>query len=421
VPHAIAIRGQCKVDMGRLCGDLTTVCETHMDFLDKPDNLDRYVFLLNVLGDGYGGLEHRWSSSLVCSRKDLPRRSDDSISVGYRKFLGLCSHEYFHLWNVKRMKPAVFSPYHLQDESHTGLLWVFEGITSYYDDLALRRSGLIDNASYLDLLGQTITKVLRGSGRFRQSVEESSYDAWTKFYKQEANAGNAIVSYYAKGSLIALALDLTLRDRTDNACTLDDVMRECWKRFGEGTGGMPERGLEAVASELCGEDLSDFFESYVRGTIDIPLELLLAKMGIGYHLRTALGRRDVGGGEGQPSQMPGSWLGCDLVTRAGQSVFSVVQADGPAEKAGLATGDIAVAMDNLKLTSANLATRLREHHSEDGVTITAFRRDELMRFRVTLEEPPMNTCYLTIADDDRHAERLRSWLGESSEADLQEV
>ena len=421
VPHAIAIRGQCTVDMGRLCGDLTTVCETHMDFLGKPDNLDRYVFLLNVLGDGYGGLEHRWSSSLVCSRKDLPRRSDDGVSDGYRKFLGLCSHEYFHLWNVKRMKPAAFTPYQLQDESHTGLLWVFEGITSYYDDLGLRRSGLIDDTSYLELLGQTITKVLRGSGRFKQSVEESSYDVWTKFYKQESNAGNAIVSYYAKGSLIALALDLTLRDRTDNACSLDDVMRECWQRFGEESGGMPERGLEAVASELCGEDLSDFFESYVRGTIDIPLELLLAKMGIGYHPRIAQGPRDAGGSEGTASNTPGSWLGCNLVARAGQSVFSVVQADGPAEKAGLAAGDIAVAMDNLKLTSANLAIRLREHHAGDSVTITAFRRDELMRFRVALEEAPNDTCYLTIADDDRHVDRLRSWLGESRGGDLQEV
>ena len=170
VPHTIAIRGHARVDMSRMCHDLQRVCAQQMQLLGVPDDLDRYCFLLHAPDKGYGGLEHRWSSSLVCARDSLPLRKDADVSDDYRTFLGLVSHEYFHLWNVKRMKPEVFTPYDLSSETHTGLLWVFEGITSYYDDLALVRSGLITVESYLELVGQTITRVLRGPGRHRQGL-----------------------------------------------------------------------------------------------------------------------------------------------------------------------------------------------------------------------------------------------------------
>jgi predicted metalloprotease with PDZ domain len=413
IPHAIAINGQSRADMGRICGDLAKICETHMEFLSKPADLDRYLFLLMVHGNGYGGLEHRWSSSLVCSRKDLPHRGEEEVTDDYRSFLGLCSHEYFHLWNVKRMKPAAFTPYDLRDESHTGLLWVFEGITSYYDDLALLRSGLITPESYLELLGKTITRVIRGRGRFRQNVEESSYDAWTKFYKQESNASNAIVSYYAKGSLIALALDLTLRINSDNSISLDKVMQECWRRFGESGEGMPESGLESIASELSGTDLSNFFDNHVRGTSDLPLGSLLSDVGIQYHLRQSQGRRDNGGKPGNDSKSSPTWLGAELIIRGGRDVFKLVHADSPAEEAGLAAGDYAVALDNLQLTAGNIDNRLREYHSGDKVTLTVFRRDELIRLGITLKTPPADTCYLTEKTDCSEAEEARksAWLG----------
>jgi predicted metalloprotease with PDZ domain len=272
VPHVIAIRGNTKADMARLCHDLQTLCSFHMQMLGAPRDLDRYVFLLHAPGSGYGGLEHRWSSSLVSERDSLPIRGDEGVSPEYRTFLGLVSHEYFHLWNVKRLKPAAFTPYDLSQESHTELLWVFEGITSYYDDLTLVRCGLIPAAGYLELLGQTITRVIRGQGRRRQSVAESSFDAWTKFYKQDANAGNAIVSYYTKGSLIALALDLKLRTETEGRVSLDDVMRACWEKWGETGEGMPEHGLEEASAEVSGLDLGAFFDAAVRGTGELALE-----------------------------------------------------------------------------------------------------------------------------------------------------
>ena len=215
VPHAMTLTGHHRADQARLARDLQRICEYHIRLFGEPAPVQRYLFQVMITGDGYGGLEHRSSTSLLCSRDDLPRADQDEVSDGYRSFLGLCSHEYFHTWNVKRIKPAAFVPYDLSREAHTTLLWAFEGFTAYYDDLALARTGLISRSSYLELLGQTITRVLRGSGRLKQPVADSSFDTWTKFYKQDENAPNAIVSYYTKGSLVALTLDLLIRRGSD--------------------------------------------------------------------------------------------------------------------------------------------------------------------------------------------------------------
>ena len=399
IPHAIAIRGKTRVDMGRLCHDLETLCERHMSLLGVPRGFDRYVFLVYAAGVGYGGLEHRWSSSLVCTRDNLPARGDDTVGDAYRTFLGLASHEYFHSWNVKRMKPAVFTPYDLSVETHTGLLWVFEGITSYYDDLALVRSGLITEKSYLELLGRTISRVLRGSGRLKQSVEASSFDAWTKFYKQDANAPNAIVSYYAKGALIALALDLKMRHETLGRVSLDDVMKACWQRWGETGVGMPEDGFEAVAAEVSGLDLDDFFQASVRGTGELPLDALLQTHGIQYHVRASSGSSDKGGQKLDNAKQRGVWLGATLAESNGKSSFTSVVNCGPAELAGIAPGDEAVALDGLLLTSANADKRLKAYRDGDELDLVIFRGDELVSTRIRLTSAPLDTCYLELVED----------------------
>jgi predicted metalloprotease with PDZ domain len=412
IPHAIAARGHDTIDLARICRDLTTVCEQHHKLLGAPSTLDRYLFLLTVVDKGYGGLEHRWSSSLICGRDDLPRPGKSAVSEAYRKFLGLCSHEYFHLWNVTRMKPAAFTPYDLADESYTGLLWVFEGITSYYDDLTLVRSGVITPESYLELLGQTITRVLRAPGRLRQSVEESSFDAWTKFYKQDVGSPNFIVSYYAKGSLIALALDLTIRRMTGDEYSLDDVVRECWKRYGETGEGMPERGLESVVRDVCDIDLDDFFERYVRGTTDIPLDQPLLDAGVRLNLRPADNAKDKGGKPSGEDARPVPWLGAALNVADGKSVFGTVIAGSPAERAGLAPGDEAVALNELRIDAQNLEARLSEFSPGDRVRLDVFRRDQFLRLSVTLAEPPADTCYLVSdeAAEAAAARRRAAWL-----------
>ena len=413
IPHAIAIRGDTRVDMARLCHDLQTICEQHMSLLGVPADLDRYLFLLNAPGTGYGGLEHRWSSANICSRDNLPAKGDEGVSDEYRTLLGLLSHEYFHLWNVKRMKPAAFVPYDLSRETHTELLWVFEGVTSYYDDLALVRSGLISVESYLELVGQAVTRVLRGAGRRRQSVAESSFDAWTKFYKQDANAANSIVSYYAKGSLIALSIDLKLRSETGGEASLDDVMRVAWDRWGETGAGMPEDGFEKLCAEVSGLDIGDFLDAAVRGTGELPLEPLLGSHGITYQLRRATGSKDKGGKAAGNGALPDAWLGADLINRDGRTVFSVVHNGGPAEIAGVSPGDELVALDGLRISFAGAEARTRRYKPGDRSKLTVFRGDELMQLRLRWDEAPADTCFLTIdAEADETAAQLRSaWLG----------
>ncbi len=254
VRHEIAITGRQRADIERLARDLTHVCQWQIDlFGGAPQSrppFDRYLFLVTVVGEGRGGLEHRSSTSLLCRRDELPAPGHAAIGDDYLNFLELASHEYFHAWNVKRIKPAAFVPYDLARESPTRQLWAFEGITSYYDDLALVRSGLIDAPRYLELLGRAITTVLRTPGRHVQSIGEASFDAWIKFYRQDENSPNAAVSYYAKGSLVALALDLTLR--MAGRTSLDAVMRALWTRYGQRGVGVPEEGIAQLVDELAG-------------------------------------------------------------------------------------------------------------------------------------------------------------------------
>jgi predicted metalloprotease with PDZ domain len=292
------------------------------------------------------------------------------------------------------------------------LLWVFEGITSYYDDLALVRSGLISPASYLQLLGQTMTRVLRGAGRKHQSVEESSFDAWTKFYKQDANASNAIVSYYAKGSLIALSLDLKLRLDTDGNVSLDDVMCSCWERWGQSGRGMPEDGFESVCHDVAGLDLTGFFDATVRGTEELPLASLLETHGVEFFLRAAEGRSDKGGKPAQTQSPPGPWMGATLEDRNGKAIFSVIHNGSPAESAGVAPGDIAVALDGVALTAANCGRRLKTYRDDDVLELVFFRGDELLSTEVTLTARPTTTCYLQLdaSADEETTSRRNAWL-----------
>ena len=399
VPHAIAISGRHNADMPRLCKDLKLICEQHIRLFGEPAPIDRYLFLVMAVGDGYGGLEHRDSTALMCQRDDLPLPCENWVSNGYRRFLGLCSHEYFHTWNIKRIKPAAFSPYALDRESYTKQLWAFEGITSYYDDLALLRCGLINLPNYLELAGISITRVIRGSGRLRQSVAESSFDAWTKFYRQDENAGNAIVSYYTKGAMVAMALDLTLRAQSDGQLSLDDVMRTLWQRYGCDGIGVPEGAIEKLAGELLGEPLEEFFAAYVHGVQDPPLKQLLAEIGIEYCLRPALGPKDEGGkpAPDHSSDAPVS-LGLRMAPSESQARVAAVQEGGTAHRAGIAAGDQLIAVNGLQTDREKLIKQLACCRPDDRLHIHAFRRDELMEFHLVLQPAPEDTCYLRVTD-----------------------
>ena len=414
VPHDIVITGRHTADMDRLCHDLQAICSQHIKFFGELPPMERYLFQIMAVGSGYGGLEHRSSTSLLCSRDDLPLVHEKEVSENYREFLGLCSHEYFHLWNVKRIRPEVFKKAGLTREVHTKLLWAFEGITSYYDDMGLVRSGCIKPESYLELLARLITRVHRGSGRLKQSVAESSFDTWTKFYKQDENAPNAIVSYYGKGALIALALDFTLRIETDGRASLDDLMRALWERYGKFDKGVAEGDIETLAEEVSGCNLKVFFDDYLRGTDDLPLADLFRSVGIGMAFRPARDRDDKGGtGDVKNGAMPSRpVLGATYATRNGDIKLISVLDGGAAQKAGLSAGDVLVAVDGLRVKQERLDKYLAGTPPGKQVSIQAFRRDELMEFMLEPEPAPSDTCDLWILPDmgEKVEGRRNRWL-----------
>ncbi|HUV22746.1 MAG TPA: PDZ domain-containing protein [Gammaproteobacteria bacterium] len=407
VPHDIILSGRFDCDEARLADDLRTICEHHIRFFGEPAPMDYYQFQVLVVGEGYGGLEHRASTSLIAKRDSLPKPGQPEIDDDYRDFLGLCSHEYFHTWNVKRIKPEVYRPYDLQSEVYTDLLWAFEGITSYYDDLALLRCGLIDAQSYLELFAQTLTRVQRGRGRLRQSAAESSFNTWTKFYKQDENAANAIVSYYAKGCLIAACIDLKLRALSAGAKSLDDVMRHLWQDFLRDGGGVERDGIQQLINKIAGADLSIFLDELIYGTGDLPLVELLADAGIGVLQRVAKNSQEKGG-KAVSGRLPAADLGASLKDGGdGLEVLRVTE-DGSLQTAGLSAGDVIIAVDGLKLNLAQLESCLLRASAGDVLRMHAFRRDELNRFDVTLQAAREDTFVLDVAD----AERARwSWLG----------
>ena len=322
VAHRFVVAGAApSFDGKRLLADTQKICETAIHFWHgkgKPP-IKNYLFMLNAVHDGYGGLEHRNSTALICGRHDLPRTGEARASDGYTTLLGLISHEYFHTWNVKRLRPAEFSRYDYSQENYTQLLWFFEGFTSYYDDLLLRRAGLIDDATYLKLLGKATNQVLQTPGRSVQTVAQASFDAWVKYYRQDENTPNATVSYYTKGSLVALCLDLTLR--REGKPTLDDVMRALWKRCAGGP--MTEADLRAELASLAGRSFDNELDQWVHSTAELPLAELLAAHGVALkpeqpQLAQRLGLR---------------------VTENHSVQLKTVLRGGPAEKAGMAAGD----------------------------------------------------------------------------------
>lgn len=401
--HEIAITGRHDADTARLCRDLAPVCESQARLFEPGTGeppFERFLFQVTAVGDGYGGLEHRSSTALLCARSDLPYPGMKGMPDGYRRFLGLASHEYFHAWHVKRIRPAVFTRYDLDRENYTRLLWIFEGFTSYYDDLMLARARVIGIDDYLRALGDTISGVLRTPGRHLQSVAESSFDAWTRYYRQDEHSPNATVSYYAKGALVALALDLTIRRRTAGKRSLDDVMRLLWRRHGRdrSSAGLAEDGFDTVVREATGQDLSSEIRRWSDEHDDPPLAELLGAFGVNMTLRAV---------------DPTPTLGIRTAMRGADLSIGTVYTNGPAHYAGLSAGDVLVALDGLRVDEKGLKTLLARRRAGDAVEIHVFRRDELLVRRARLSAPPATDALLVLKDRPtaRALQSGRRWLG----------
>ena len=395
VPHRFVVAGALpSFDGDRLLVDTKKICEAEIRFWhgDKKPPFKSYVFMLNAVDDGYGGLEHRNSTALIATRKDLPRLGETKASDGYTTLLGLISHEYFHTWNVKRLRPAELASYDYTQENYTELLWFFEGFTSYYDDLLLRRAGLIDDATYFKLLTKTFNQVDQAPGRLVQSVAQASFDAWVKYYRQDENTPNATISYYTKGALVALCFDLTLR--AEGKTTLDNVMHGLWARCQGGP--MSEADFATVLQELGGRSVAKEIAAWIHSTRELPVQKLLAQHGAEMH--------------DDPAQMA-QRLGLRLTEAQGAVTVKVVLRDSAAEKAGFSSGDEWLGVE---WTEKSKAQAWRLHKLDDlpmllgkqkAVTALVSRDKRLLRLPLTVPATS-TTARISVKD----AKQVAPWL-----------
>lgn len=376
VPHRYAVWGRGNADPRRLAADTTLIVLAERELFGGELPYPHFTFILH-LASGGGGLEHRNSTSLLVDRWGFRGQA-------YENVLGLVAHELFHAWNGKRLRPAVLGPFDYTREAYTRELWVVEGFTTYYTDLVLRRAGLISPMRYLEKLAEQITRFAQLPGRAVQALEDASFDTWIKFYRPDANTPNATISYYQKGALVALLLDMEIRARTGNARSLDDVLRLLWERWGARDVGFPEGTVEAVAAEVAGADLADRFDVWLRSTRELDYTGLLDTAGL--VLTTPRDARERGLAPGGHPDAPGAApvpreprTGLQLKPEGGRIVVSNVQAGSAAWSAGVNAGDELVALDGFRITAPDaLSARLLEAPEGIRLPLTVFRRDELL-------------------------------------------
>lgn len=398
VEHIVVVAGHQRGDLDRLTADVQTICAAHVERWGEIP-MREYWFLLAVVGQGYGGLEHMDSTALLASRDDLPLPNMRTIGKKYRTLLGLFSHEYFHCWNVKRIQPEAFVQGNTTTECYTELLWAFEGITSYYDDYTLLTSGVLQPQVYLDCVAESASRVYQHNGRHQQSLVASSFAAWTKFYQQDENAPNAIVSYYGKGALVALALDLLLR--RDAGLTLDQVLHALWQQHGQPRLPVPETAIEAIVVDMVPADLQAsfvaFFDCALRGTNDYPLPDLLADFAVRWQQITS----------GLAS------LRLSAKVQQGRLLVAQTYTHGAAQQAGLAVGDELLALNGVRLRSTDWQQQVAAYAVGEQVVLQVFRQDVLLTLPVTLQASgagKVNMQLMSQASAEALARR-RAWLG----------
>ena len=406
IPHRIALSGIYReFDRERLLHDVQKICETELAMFPEPAPFQEYLFLLHVGDNLYGGLEHISSTALLADRNSLPGLGMKEATADYTQLLGLISHEYFHAWNVKSIKPEVFAPYDLNTENYTEQLWAFEGITSYYDDLLLARSGVISPAAYVTLLAQAITRVQQTKGRLKQTLAESSFSAWHKFYKQDENSPNTIVSYYQKGALAALCLDILIRKKSGGAWSLDGVMQQHYRDWCTTRQGIPEQQWQARCQAFTGLDLNDFFQTALYSTDDLPLAECLAEVGITLHWQPL--PRSHGGGLTTTEAVPVAAapdFGARFKQQADHATLTHVFHDGSAELAALCPNDKIIAVNGYACT--DLAAQWAQQAIGDTVRLHFFRAGVLHETTAVVQATAADTAVLQISD----AVLLEKWL-----------
>jgi predicted metalloprotease with PDZ domain len=405
VEFELILAGGHQADVQRITKDLTKVCQHHIDFFADTPPVKRYQFITLLTDNAFGGLEHMSSTALMYSRNDLPSLSDaEKMTDGYRVFLSLCSHEFFHTWHVKRIKPEELFGAALDKERYTEQLWIYEGFTSYYDDFSLLRCGLITQNEYLKVVGQNLTRLLRNKGRFKQTITESSFDAWTKFYKQDESAVNNIVSYYNKGAVLAMCLDLLIKSESDGNHSLDDVMRNLWEQYGKLAIPTPVDVIQNIVKTQLNLDLNAFFQSALYSTEELPFNELLEKFGVVCHFLPRENLDDKGG------VMPTSPIKIDFgaqikMQEIGVQIIQVTEQTA-AYESGLQVGDVLIAINKWVVSKENLIPQLNHLTIGQTVQLNVIRDKKLKPLTFLARAASKDTIALEVIEQ----QQCNRWL-----------
>ncbi|ARV62829.1 peptidase M61 [Nostocales cyanobacterium HT-58-2] len=390
-PHELAIWGKGNYQVQQIIADFKKIIEVEAQMFGGLP-YERYVFLLHLFAQAYGGLEHKNCCSLIYQRFGFRDREK------YERFIQLVAHEFFHLWNVKRIRPKAFEVFDYDQENYTPSLWFCEGTTSYYDLLIPLRAGIYDAKSFLNYMSKEITRYETTPGRKVQPLSESSFDAWIKLYRQDANSSNSQMSYYLKGEMVSFLLDLLIRSRHRNQQSLDDVIRKMWHQFGKNEIGYTPAQLQEVIELITGIDLTDFFKRYIDGIEDLPFNEYLEPFGL-----QLVPEKE----EEEP------YLGIRVNTENGKEIIKFVAAGSPAQLAGIDPGDELLAIDGLRVGTNGLGDRLKDYQPQDIIQVTIFHQDELRTLPVTLASPLSGKYQLKAVENPSptQKENFAGWLG----------
>jgi predicted metalloprotease with PDZ domain len=363
-PHQLVVWGEGNLDPQMAISDIKKIIEVEAKIFGGLP-YESYIFLLHLSPSGGGGLEHKNCCSLLYPRFNFQGAEQ------HHRFMQLVAHEFFHLWNVKRIRPAALEKFDYAGENYTPSLWFSEGTTSYYDLLIPRRAGIYDEQEFLTELSKEITRFLTTPGRLVQPLSESSFDAWIKLYRPDANSSNSQISYYLKGEMVTLLLDLLIRDRTQGHKSFDDVLIAMWEQFGKSEIGFTETQLKNIIESVANQDLTEFYDRYIHGVEELPFNDYFTPFGL----------------ELKPADAAIPYLGITVKSEHGKEVIKSVTSDSPAQLAGVDAGDELLAIDGFKVTSDKLNDRLKLYQPGHQINLTIFHADRLMTLPITLGIP----------------------------------
>jgi predicted metalloprotease with PDZ domain len=393
VVHLLANEGEAGVfDGGRAVRDVEAIVREHIRMWGTMP-YEKYVFL-NLITEAGGGLEHRNSAVLMTSRWATRTRK------AYVNWLELVSHEFFHVWNIKRLRPVELGPFDYEHEVHTRSLWAVEGITEYYGNLLLHRAGLISPDECLSALSEKIEALQTTPGRLVQSAAQASFDAWIKLYRPDENTPNTTISYYVKGCVIAFLLDAAIRRATAGARSLDDAMRTAYLRYSDRR-GFTSLEFRAVVEEISGRSMVEFWSDSIEGTAELQYADALDHFGLRFKQETP-----------PPGTRPRAWMGAVTKIEDGRLVITQIKHGTPAHRAGLNVDDELIAIDRLRVRGDRLDQRLEQYAPGEHVTVLVARREQLVSLELTFGAEPLSRWHLEVDPNATPVQvaRLTSWL-----------